>query len=563
MQRETKTIVAMAVVCWTAGCTTAGRHVATTSAAIDAAPSPDPSSAAAAVAPSPPACGSSGAPCPPVEAVIVVDPKLSAKPISPGIYGVAFADKRSLEVATVHRFGGDCSSLYNWKNDAFNCGADWQFANQSVRGFGYPPYNDPGMPQGTSAVDYMVRTTRQAKADVLMTIPTLGWVARDGEAHGDPSGKNPGRAAVKVDPGYMRQWVEHLVSTFGGAKAGGVKYYQLDNEPDNWSKMHADVHPKAATAAELWSTWEAYASAVKAADPDAYVLAYSPATLEALVYSPMDETHIGIDQPEGSPVDGDGHIVRPITSWLLKQAAAYEKRTGKRIIDCIDLHYPTAGSNPVSDTRSLWDPSYDEHSWLTQYCYKGPIDLLPRIQQWIDASYPGTGICISEYTYYAGKDGSGGSTADPHAAVVEADALGIFGKYGVKVAAYWTLLTDSNGQPAAPYGAFAMYRNYDGKGGHFGDTSIAASSKIEDVAVYASTDSASAPTKLWVMLVNRGESTHKDLGVMVREFQPAATAEVYRSAGASAIRDVAQLTGNSVSVSLPPLSITLLVISKG
>jgi hypothetical protein len=50
---------------------------------------------------------------------------------------------------------------------------------------------------------------------------------------------------------------------------------------------------------------------------------------------------------------------------------------------------------------------------------------------------------------------------------------------------------------------------------------------------------------------------------MVREFQPAATAEVYRSAGASAIRDVAQLTGNSVSVSLPPLSITLLVISKG
>ena len=83
-------------------------------------------------------------------------------------------------------------------------------------------------------------------------------------------------------------------------------------------------------------------------------------------------------------------------------------------------HYPTAGSNPVSDTRSLWDPSYDEHSWLTQYCYKGPINLLPRIQQWIDATYPGTGICISEYTYHAGKDGSGGSTADPHAAVVEA-----------------------------------------------------------------------------------------------------------------------------------------------
>jgi hypothetical protein len=497
--------------------------------------------------------------------MVVVDPKTSAKPISSGIYGVAFADKRSLQVATVHRFGGDCSSMYNWKNDAFNCGEDWQFANQPLRGFGYPPFNDEGIPQGMTSLDYMIRTTRQAKADVLMTIPTLGWVASDSQSKGDPSGKNPGKAAIKVDAGYMRQWVTHLVSTFGGADSGGVKYYQLDNEPDNWQKMHSDVHPKAATAAELWSTWEAYASAVKAADPNAYVLAYSPATMEALVYSPMDETHIGIDQPEGSPVDGAGHVVRPITGWLLKQAAAYEKRTGKRIIDCIDLHYPTVGSNPVSDTRSLWDPSYDEHSWLTQYCYKGPINILPRMQKWIDESYPGTGICISEYTYYgSGKDGAGGSgtPADPHAAVVEADALGLFGKYGVKVAAYWTQLTDSKGEPAPPYAAFTMYRNYDGKGGHFGDTSIAASSKNPEVAVYASSDSPTAPTKLWVMLVNRGEAAHKDVGVLVRQFDAGPQAEVYRSAGGGTLRETAPVAQNAVTVSLPPLSITLLVVAK-
>jgi hypothetical protein len=186
------------------------------------------------------------------------------------------------------------------------------------------------------------------------------------------------------------------------------------------------------------------------------------------------------------------------------------------------------------------------------------------MQKWIDESYPGTGICISEYTYYAGKDGTGGSgTADPHAAVVEADALGLFGKYGVKVAAFWTLLTDSKGEPAPPYTAFTMYRNYDGKGGHFGDTSIAASSKNEDVGVYASSDSPTAPTKLWVMLVNRGDAAHKDVGVLVRQFDAGPQAEVYRSAGGGgAVRETAPVAQNAVTVSLPPTSITLLVVPK-
>src|SRR6201999_3021584 len=90
--RKTKAIVVLAAalpaVAWTAACSTMGRHVATTSAAVDAGPA-EPSTTAAAFAPAP--CGGPGAPCPTAEIAIVVDPKASTKPISNGIYGVAFA----------------------------------------------------------------------------------------------------------------------------------------------------------------------------------------------------------------------------------------------------------------------------------------------------------------------------------------------------------------------------------------------------------------------------------------------------------------------------------------
>ena len=88
MKRETTTIVAVAsVFVWfAAGCSTVGRHVATTTDAVDAAPAPDPPKSAASLAPSPPPCGGPGAPCvpsAPAETVVVVDPKSSAKPIRP------------------------------------------------------------------------------------------------------------------------------------------------------------------------------------------------------------------------------------------------------------------------------------------------------------------------------------------------------------------------------------------------------------------------------------------------------------------------------------------------
>ena len=63
-------------------------------------------------------------------------------------------------------------------------------------------------------------------------------------------------------------------------------------------------------------------------------------------------------------------------------------------------------------------------------------------------------------------------------ALAQADVLGIFGREGLDLATLWAAPIRSilvlNWQPGAF--AFRMYRNYDGQGAAFGDTSVAASS---------------------------------------------------------------------------------------
>ena len=114
--------------------------------------------------------------------------------------------------------------------------------------------------------------------------------------------------------------------------------------------------------------------------------------------------------------------------------------------------------------RSLWDPTYTETSWITGCCSGGPIRLLPRLKDKIDANYPGTRLAITEYNYGAGNHISG--------AIAQADVLGIFGREGLFAANLWRLAANNS----FIYGAFEVFRNYDGANGSFGDTSIRATS---------------------------------------------------------------------------------------
>src|SRR5262249_28567647 len=121
----------------------------------------------------------------------------------------------------------------------------------------------------------------------------------------------------------------------------------------------------------------------------------------------------------------------------LKSMHAADQAAGHRLVDVLDMHwYPEAtgmdGSNSVRITgddtsagvnaarvqaaRSLWDSTYVESSWITQYStpYQPSgtpaqlnttaIQLLPREQAIVNEYDPGMKISVSEYEYGAGNN---------------------------------------------------------------------------------------------------------------------------------------------------------------
>ena len=187
---------------------------------------------------------------------IVVDAKSQLTPISPGIYGVALNNDDSMQLASLNRWGGDATSSYNWQIDVSNAGTDWNCANYKGR-FDSPT---PDSSLKTSS-DQFVRYNGSKQADTLMTIPITGWVASVATPNPgmpDCAGSSQISSCCKtlgtteemlvdkgsgtLDTSFMGMWVTHLVSTFGSASSGGVKYYQLDNEPDNWQSLRTDVY---------------------------------------------------------------------------------------------------------------------------------------------------------------------------------------------------------------------------------------------------------------------------------------------------------------------------------
>jgi hypothetical protein len=98
------------------------------------------------------------------------------------------------------------------------------------------------------------------------------------------------------------------------------------------------------------------------------------------------------------------------------------------------------------------DPTYVDESWVgtpPQWNHQPNntiIQLLPRIHKLIDHNYPGTKLSISEWASTADTDITGG--------LLTVDMLGIYGKYGVDSATYW-----SEPDEVGPIGlAFWLYR---------------------------------------------------------------------------------------------------------
>jgi hypothetical protein len=520
-----------------------------------------------------------------------VDVNTSRKPISPDIYGMNEYETPG-NVATflkelrlpVRRWGGNITTRYNWKNDIGNHASDWYFNNLQESNSTNPPDD--------SAVNRFINLNRAAKADSLVVLPLIGYVSNDNaeacgfsvkkygaqtdtaagddrpdcgngilKSTGKPiTGNDPLDTSIKIDQNFIADWVKYLVGRYGSAQNGGVRFYNLDNEPDIWFETHREVWPIGYNYDQFRDLTYLYGAAIKAADPSAQLL--GPVVNGWTYY--FHSSYDGQREDWETPDDRNAHGGTDFIPWYLQQMQDYEQQNGVRILDYLDVHYypasdgvslSPAGSAATQalrlrSTRSLWDPTYVDESWIKD---AGPdngiIQLIPRLKQWIADNYPGTKTAITEYNW--------GGLKSINGAVTEADVLGIFGREGLDLATLW--------QPPAldDPGAFAfrIYRNYNDNGGEFGDTSVSATSSDQGkVSVYAA--QRSSDNALTIMIVNK-TTTAQSAPLTIANFS-GSTAQLYRysSANLKAIvreADVA-VTNGKLTATYPASSITLLVL---
>jgi len=505
-----------------------------------------------------------------------VDAAAGRHPISSDIYGMNFSNAAlATELGlTTDRWGGNSTSRYNYTNNTHNTGSDYYFENIV----------------DSTSLDSFVAADLAHGDNPVVTVPAIGWVSKSSpsthpfdcgfkvsvygaQQSTDPydancgngkhtngtaiTGNSPSDTSVPEDGAFDQAMVAHLVSKFGTAASGGVKSYEIDNEPTLWSSTHVDVHPAPLSYGELWTKSLAAAQGIKAADPTATVDGPGDWGWCAYFYAADDPGGCG----PGADKTAHGNL--PLAAWYLQQFAAYAAaHGGQRLLDYFDEHfYPqetgvalsTAGNAATQalrlrSTRALWDPTYTDESWTADLGL-GSVELIPRMKQWVAQYYPGTKIAISEYNW--------GGLESINGALTEADVLGIFGAQGVDRAQLWSPPTSS--QPGAF--AFRMYRNYDGHGSRFGDESVTASSADQgQLSVYAaqrSTDGA-----LTVQVVNKtGGDLTSTLSVH-NASTSAAQVFTYSAANLGAIVQGADATfsAGAVSHTYPANSITLLVI---
>ena len=511
-----------------------------------------------------------------------VDAAMDQHPISPLIYGMnSYQDDAGLEAelkTPVVRLGGDATTRYNWEVDSSNSGGDWYF----MSGSGVADPTPSGGP------DALVRQDRSWGGQTILTIPMIGWINNSAatncsfpvSVYGPQQATNPydancgngvtpaGQDITDTDitsnntansPAFEAGWVQHLVSTFGTAADGGVGIYEMDNEPSGWDNTHRDVHPQQTGWDELVDDTEAYAAAVKSVDPTASV--DGPGDFGWAAY--VDAGPPGDDRASHGGVLWEAQ-------YYLQQLALYQQQHGVRLLDYFDEHYypttPTGVDGCIAlceagdaetqaarleSTRSLWDPTYVENDWIGQYY--GAIDLIPRLQSWVNQYYPGTKTAISEYNF--------GALDSLNGALTEADVLGIFGYQGLDMATLWGPPTAT--QPGAY--AFRMYQDYDGHGATFGDTSVESTSTDQgQLSVYGALRSSDGA--LTVMVINK-TATDLTSRLALSGFTPGGEAEVYTydSADLNTIvpGPVQPVSAVGTTLTFPADSITLVVVPAG
>jgi hypothetical protein len=506
------------------------------------------------------------APVPPgdpgvTEVVVEVASNASRHPISPLIYGIRLKTDFELNRQALFSVAQLRWSTYNWENNASN----WGYGTNQNDG----ALSNSDLPGQAVVEKGALADAIPAGVTVLLVIPIGACVAADRLADGDVrnSGANylttrffrnlskkDAPLSIAPDAGdqavYQDEFVNWVKSRYPSARL----LFALDDEPDLWTDTLYAARPEALTYGELVQRNLEFSQAIKRIWPEAPVVGLTSFGWTGWTYLTDPRTNL-------QPPDAQGEFI----DYYLSGVQHGETTFGRRLIDYVDLHWwfevlvngakvrdkadGTGADARVQGPRSLWDPSYVEDSWITQYATGGnPIQLIPRIQAKIQALYPGTQLAIGSWNF--------GGSAHISGAIAVADSLGVFGRGGLGMAAL------ANAEGPFSLAGFRVFTNFDGQGARFGDTSIAA--QVSDAAAasaYASIDQ-SAPERLVLVLINK-RNLPTSVGIKLAHPLSFTNAEVYElGPGNPAIthRGVLPATATNAFVyPMPPLTVAVVL----
>jgi hypothetical protein len=519
---------------------------------------------------------------------VAIDTAADRRPISPKIYGTNnISNTAQLEELnyTINRRGGEVETRYDYQTNSHNICKNWYFTSSSASG---TPASDVG--------NY-IKASFEAQADAIVAVPTIGWMPKpnthsfsqakyglqtSNEPYGVPDAgigtlqldaagnvipynpatviadraANAGNPTVDLTPyhadprfrsdindanylpadpvAYQQGYIDTLISQWGSSTAGGVRYYALDNEPKLLSYIHRDVRGgNGATKEQILDYTAAYGAMIKSRDPNAQVMA---------------------------PDEWSWSDAKAYYPWFLEQMKLDNDTRGSRVLDILTVHYyayspgvegtlsKTLGLNRC--TRSLWDPDYLDQSWLNT-----KINLIPTMKSWVQTYYPGTKIGICEYNW--------GSETTIAGAVTQAEVLGIYGREGLDLATRWG--SAANSPSNIVFKAMKMYRNYDDRKSTFGDTWVSTVSSVnpDEFAVFSS--ERSYDKALTVMVINKQPAGTRTVNLDLSNFTHNGTAQAWRLDASNTITHLAaaSVSGNSLSTTVPPQTITLYVFPSG
>ena len=548
----------------TAQPTPSGSATATPTPHASATPSPTPRPTTTATSSPSPTASPSPVPAATNGPLLTIDVGALRHAISNDIYGVTIfwssstpASMQQFAAAIrlpVNRYGGDATTRYNWQVDSSNAGSDWYF----MAGNGSSTVT-PG-----ASVDTIVDGNRINGTKSIITVPIIDYINKASPwncsypnppvgnqvgingnlaynpyvhlANGAQCGSgsnaagyiadgNPTATDIANTPAIQQAWVSHFVGKYGQGHSGGVPIYELDNEPNGWIAVHHDVRPQNIGYHELFNKSLAMAKAIKAADPSALVL--GPDDIPPADEGCNSGGVAGTCNNDGSSQNGGA----PLGLWYLQQFAAQSTR----LLDYYAMHYPGACCFSNNGTIAAM------------------VTAIQRHKGWIASAYPGTKLAYDEWNRGTGNSFSVG--------LATADGLGVFGQQAVDLASFWGL-----GDPTYPSAyAFRMFRNYDGAGNGFGETSVSAlTADATKLTVYAAQRNADNAVTIVVVNSTATAWTSALSLANVSLQQPARTYQ-YTSANPAAIvtGPTVAPSGSTLTVTFPANSITMIVQPSG